>query len=83
MFDPKDIYSQLNIQNCIGEDVWYELQIKEWPCTEMVHVRLYLLADPNRQTWVLIAPGSTVETVTESLRTASDRLRKEAARSGF
>lgn len=83
MFDPKEIYSQLNISDIIGDGVWYDLQVKEWPCNEMVHIHLYLLADRARQTWVLIAPGGTVENVTQSLREAADRLRKEGARHGL
>ena len=78
MFDPKDIYGDLNVMNCIGGKCAYELQLKDWPCTEMAYIRVFLRDEPTRQTYVLIAPGCTVEGTAEELRAASRWLTGDA-----
>ena len=72
MFDPKEVYSQLNMANITeGYAVRWELILKDWPCTEMAYIRLFT---PMRAEWVLIAPGCTVEGTIQSARMALARL---------
>ena len=80
MFDPKDIYGNVDIQKCLGPGVSYELQFKEWPCTELAYVRIFSLDDPKEQRYVLIAPGCTADGIAETLRAAANGIRGGGAR---
>ena len=72
MFDPKDIYSKLDMPRITeGHPVHWELILKDWPCTELAYIKLFTAM---RAEYVLIAPGSTVEGTLAGIRTALKRL---------
>jgi len=82
MFDPKEIYGQISLRQVIGDaQVKWSLELKDWPCDEIAYIGLE--NKRGSKEYVLIAPGCTVDGTTASLRAAVDRLKKEAARSGF
>ena len=80
MFDPKDIYSKLDLPKITeGYPVHWELILKDWPCTDLAYIRLFT---PMQAEWVLIAPGCTLDGTVQSLRTALERLTGQAAHCG-
>ena len=73
MFDPKEIYGKLNIREIIGDvPLTYALDYKDWPANELAFIRLSTKSGHNG--WVLIAPGSTPESVTAGVRAVAKRL---------
>ena len=75
MFDPKTIYGNLNIKEIIGDDLVYELKFGDWPANELATI--HMAAWDGRGAYVLIAPGSTVESVEKELRRVAKRLRDD------
>ena len=76
MFDPKTVYGAIRIRECIGYDLNYQVELKDWPASELATIRVY--APDGREAYVLIAPGSTVENVEKELRDVAERLRRPA-----
>lgn len=72
MFDPKTIYGQIDIRSCIGDELAFQLEIKDWPADELAAI--HVAARDGRGAYVLIAPGSTVESVKKELRRVAERL---------
>ena len=71
MNDPKQIYQKVDIRGVIGDrPIRYEIINKEWPANDLAYIRLYT-AD-GRSGWTLVAPGSTVESVTVTNLTHTD-----------
>ena len=81
MNDPKQIYKDVDIRGIIGDrPIRYEIINKEWPANDLAYIRLY--TEDGRSGWTLAAPGSTVESVTDSVRVEADRLIPKAADCG-
>ena len=81
MFDPKEIYRELNFREIIDDPtIRYEIQLKDWPADDIAYIRVF--TPDGRNGWVLIAPNSTTESVEKNLRGVVEYL-KRSDPSGF